>query len=80
MSKSTAKQNIKTIVSAIKAEEQSLRSLYPILNQQNTIAMAILLVSLCSLFGVATLYYLASIPAWLCIILAAFITSISYEL
>ena len=80
MSELTAKQNIKAIVTAIKAEEQSLRARFPILNQQNTLAMIILLVSLCSLIGVATLYYLAIIPSWLCIILAAFITSISHEL
>lgn len=80
MSELTAKQNIKAIVTAIKAEEQSLRTRFPILNQQNAIAMIILLASLCSLIAVATLYYLAVIPSWLCIILAAFITSISHEL
>ncbi|MAD88582.1 MAG: hypothetical protein CMK64_02665 [Pseudoalteromonas sp.] len=80
MSEFTAKQNIKTIVSAIKTEEQSLRARFPILNQQNLIAMVILLLSLFSLLGVATLYYFALIPAWLCIILAALITSIFHEL
>ncbi len=80
MSELTAKQNIKAIVTAIKAEEQSLRTRFPILNQQNAIAMIILLASLCSLIAVATLYYLAVIPSWLCIILAAFITSVSHEL
>ncbi|MCF2856648.1 fatty acid desaturase [Pseudoalteromonas sp. SMS1] len=80
MSKLTAKQNIKAIVTAINSEETSLRARYPILRQQNSIAMVILLLSLCSLIGVATLYYLAVIPAWLCIILAAVITSIAHEL
>ncbi|WP_440053828.1 fatty acid desaturase [Pseudoalteromonas sp. T1lg65] len=76
----TAKQNITAIVSAIKAEEQLLRARYPILNQQNGIAMVILLLSLFSLIGVAVLYYFALIPAWLCILLVAFITSIAHEL
>ncbi|NKC19574.1 fatty acid desaturase [Pseudoalteromonas sp. S4498] len=76
----TARQNIKVIVTAIQAEEQSLRSRYPILNWQNSIAMVILLLSLTALIGVALLYYFAVIPAWLCILLAAFITSISHEL
>ncbi|TQF66846.1 fatty acid desaturase [Pseudoalteromonas luteoviolacea] len=80
MSKSTAKQNIKAIVAAINAEEKSLRARYSILEQQNSIAMVIMLLSLCSLIGVATFYYFAVIPAWLCIILAAFITSIAHEL
>ncbi|RRS10490.1 fatty acid desaturase [Pseudoalteromonas sp. J010] len=76
----TSKQNINAIVTAIKAEEQMLRVRYPILNQQNSIAMMILLVSLSALIGVALLYYFAIIPAWLCVLLAAFITSISHEL
>lgn len=80
MPKLTAKQNIKIIVTAIQAEEQSLRARYPMLNQQNTIAMVILLLSLSSFIGVATLYYFTLIPAWLCIILAAFIASIAHEL
>ncbi|KZN62761.1 fatty acid desaturase [Pseudoalteromonas luteoviolacea] len=80
MSKLTAKQNIKAIVTAINAEEASLRARYPILSQQNSIAMVILLLSLCSFIGVTTLYYFALMPAWLCIILTAFITSIAHEL
>ena len=80
MPKLTAKQNIQAIVSAIKTEEQALRAKYPVLNQQNSIALVILLLSLLSLIGVASLYYMSLIPAWLCIILAAVITSISHEL
>ncbi|WP_419147426.1 fatty acid desaturase [Pseudoalteromonas 'SMAR'] len=80
MSTVTAKHNIKAIVTAIKAEEQALRARYPILDWQNGIAMVILLVSFGALIGVAALYYFALIPAWLCIILAALITSVSHEL
>ncbi|KZN46390.1 fatty acid desaturase [Pseudoalteromonas luteoviolacea] len=80
MSKLTAKQNINAIVTAIKAEETSLRARYPILEKQNSIAMVSLLLSLCSFIGIATLYYFAVIPAWLSIILVAFITSIVHEL
>nr|WP_136252626.1 fatty acid desaturase [Ningiella ruwaisensis] len=74
------RQNIRTIVRAIKTEEQSLRSRFPILNQQNTIGMATLLVSFSALVGLGSLYYFGLIPAWLCIILAAVVTSISHEL
>ncbi|WP_062570149.1 fatty acid desaturase [Pseudoalteromonas arabiensis] len=80
MSKLTAKQNIQAIVAAIKVEEQQLRARYPVLQKQNGIALGILFLSLSALVGVALLYYYAFIPAWLCIILAAFITSISHEL
>ncbi len=80
MSKLTAKQNIQAIVAAIKVEEQQLRARYPVLQKQNGIALGILFLSLSALVGVAQLYYYAFIPAWLCIILAAFITSISHEL
>ncbi|ALU44577.1 fatty acid desaturase [Pseudoalteromonas rubra] len=80
MPKLTAKQNITAIVTAIKAEEKSLRARYPILEKQNGIALVILLLSLCAFTGVAALYYFAAIPAWLCILLVAFITSITHEL
>lgn len=80
MSKLTAKQNINAIVTAIKAEEASLRARYPILKWQNGIAMVILMLSLCAFIGVAALYYVAVVPAWVCIILVALITSIAHEL
>lgn len=41
MSTVTAKQNIKAIVAAIKAEEKSLRARYSMLNWQNGIAMMV---------------------------------------
>ena len=80
MTQLTAKQNIQAIVKAIKAEEALLRQKHPLLMHQNTLGMAILLLSLSALIGVGTLYYFAIIPAWLCIILAAIATSISHEL
>ncbi|MCQ8879053.1 fatty acid desaturase [Pseudoalteromonas shioyasakiensis] len=76
----SAKENIQTIVKAIKAEEARLRQKHPLLAHQNTLGMAILLLSLAALIGVGTLYYFAIIPAWLCIVLAAIATSISHEL
>ena len=76
----SAKENIQAIVKVIKAEEAKLRQKHPLLAHQNTLGMAILLLSLSALIGVGTLYYLAIIPAWLCIILAAIATSISHEL
>lgn len=76
----SAKENIQVIVKAIKTEEGKLRQKYSLLAHQNALGMTILLLSLGALIGVATLYYFALIPAWLCIILAAIITSISHEL
>ncbi|MBQ4832115.1 fatty acid desaturase [Pseudoalteromonas sp. MMG010] len=75
-----AKENIQAVVRAIKAEELKLRQKYPVLAHQNTLGMAILLISLSALIGLGLLYYLAIIPAWVCIILAAIATSISHEL
>ncbi|MGB0948455.1 MAG: fatty acid desaturase, partial [Pseudoalteromonas marina] len=77
MTQLSAKQNIQAIVKAIKAEEAVLRQKYPLLAHQNTIGLVILLFSLSALIGVGVLYYLAIIPAWACIVLAAMAASIS---
>jgi len=76
----SAKEYIQAIVKAIKAEEAKLRAKHPLLTHQNTLGLVILLLSLGALVGVGFLYYLAIIPAWLCIILAAMAASISHEL
>lgn len=75
-----AKDNIKTIVKAIKTEENLLRNKYPLLAHQNAIGLIIMLASLAALFGAASLYYYAIIPAWVCVVSAAVITSISHEI
>jgi len=80
MTQLSAKQNIQSIVKAIKAEEASLRQKHPLLAYQNTLGLIILLLSLSALIGVGVLYYLAIIPAWFCIVIAAIATSISHEL
>ena len=80
MTQLSAKQNIQSIVKAIKAEEALLRQKYPLLTHQNTLGLVILLLSLSALIGVGALYYLALIPAWVCIVLAAIAASISHEL
>ncbi|MBB1296087.1 fatty acid desaturase [Pseudoalteromonas sp. SR41-7] len=80
MTQLSAKQNIQSIVKAIKAEEALLRQKYPLLEHQNTLGLIILLLSLSALIGVGVLYYLALIPAWVCIVLAAIAASISHEL
>ncbi|MBH0059001.1 fatty acid desaturase [Pseudoalteromonas sp. SWXJZ94C] len=80
MNQLSAKQNIQAIVKAIKTEEVLLREKHPLLAHQNTLGLAILLLSLGALIGAGVLYYLAIIPAWVCIILAAIATSISHEL
>lgn len=73
-------ENVRAIIQAIKDEEVRLREKYPILAYQNLLGMGILLVSMASLIGLGVLYYHAMIPAWACVLLAAFVTSISHEL
>lgn len=80
MTNPNAKEKIKTIVQSIKAEEKRLRDKYPLLSYQNALGMLIMLSSLAALVGLATLYYFSVIPAWLCVVLAAMVTSISHEL
>lgn len=80
MNSSSSNQRIQTIVKAIKKEEQLLRARHPLLAHQNTIALTLLVVSLSAMVGVGFLYFLALIPAWLTIVLAAFFASISHEL
>jgi fatty acid desaturase len=80
MTNQNAKETIKTIVKAIKTEEKLLRSKYAFLSHQNILGLSITLLSLAALIGLGTLYYLAIIPAWLCIVLAAVVTSISHEI
>ncbi|MDT0595515.1 fatty acid desaturase [Glaciecola petra] len=75
-----AKEAIKTIVKAIKSEEALLRKKYPILAHQNTLGMVIMMVALAGMISTGVLYYLAIIPAWVCIIVAAVFASISHEL
>ncbi|MGQ8366346.1 fatty acid desaturase [Glaciecola sp. 1036] len=80
MTNQLAKEKIRTIVNAIKSEEKRLRAKYPVLSHQNTLGLIILLTSFATLIGLASLYYYAIIPAWVCIILAAMVTSISHEI
>ena len=46
----SAKENIQAIVKAIKAEEAKLRQKHPLLAHQNTLGMAILLLSFSALW------------------------------
>ncbi len=80
MTNQDANETIKTIVRAIKTEEKLLRSKYAFLSYQNVLGLSITLLSLAALIGVGSLYYMALIPAWLCVVLAAVITSISHEI
>ncbi len=74
------REQIKAIISAIRSEEQALRKKYSFLAHQNTIGMAILILSVAAMVGLGALYYHAVIPAWLTIILIAMVASISHEL
>lgn len=75
-----AKESIKTIVKAIKTEEKRLRDNYPILVYQDYLGLAITLTAFGSLIALGALYYYGIVAAWLCIILAAIVTSISHEI
>lgn len=80
MTQITAKDSIKTIVRAIKNEEKAIRARYRWLAHQDILGLSITMLSFFSLIGLATLYYFALIPAWLCVIAAAVVTSISHEI
>ena len=76
----TVEQRIADIVTAIKAEEQRLRAKYSILQYQDYIGFAIMLLSLGGMVASGYLYYVDIIPAWFCIVLAAIFASLSHEL
>ncbi|MGK0499941.1 MAG: fatty acid desaturase [Oceanicoccus sp.] len=76
----SAEQRIAHIVATIKAEEQRLRKKYSFLKYQDWIGFAVMLVSLSGMIASGYLYYQAVIPAWACIISAAFFASLSHEL
>lgn len=80
MTNQTAKENTKIIITVIRAEEKLLREKYPLLGHQDFLGLGIMVLSLSALIGLGSLYYMALIPAWLCIVLAAIVTSISHEL
>lgn len=74
------RQQIKTIVQAIRTEEAALRKKYSFLAYQDMIGMLVLLLSLSSMITLAALYFNAVIPAWLAVISIAVVASISHEL
>lgn len=76
----SVEERVQRIVSVIRAEEQRLRNKYSILKYQNSIGLAILLLSLGGMIGSGYLYYLDVIPAWLCVVTAAIFASFSHEL
>ncbi|KAF7775144.1 hypothetical protein PCIT_a1262 [Pseudoalteromonas citrea] len=72
-------QHIQAIVQTIKTEEQRVRSQFSILAYQNILGALFLLVSLSGMLGVAWLYYISYLPAWLSIFTIALLTSIAHE-
>lgn len=76
----SVEQRIADIVTTIKAEEQRLRAKYSILQYQDWIGFAIMMLSLGGMVGGAYLYYVDIIPAWFCIVSAAIFASLSHEL
>ncbi len=76
----TNNEKAKAIVQAIIKEEKRIRAKYPVFAHQNILGFAILLVSLSTFLGVATLYYFDVVPAWVAVILLALAASISHEL
>ncbi|MEN8778442.1 MAG: fatty acid desaturase [Glaciecola sp.] len=80
MTDSHAKQKIRAIVGAIRSEDAKIRARFPVLAHQNTIGLLLTVLSFVMMVGLGYLYFLEIIPAWLCIILAAMVASISHEL
>lgn len=76
----TSNQHIQAIVKAIKLEEQNLRARHLFLAHQNSLGLLIVLACVAAFISLGCLYYLAIIPAWLCVIAAAFVASISHEM
>ena len=76
----SVEQRVKKICSVIRAEEIRLREKYSFLQYQDLIGFSIMLLSLAGMVGSAWLYAVDTIPAWLCIILAAVFASLSHEL
>jgi fatty acid desaturase len=80
MNSFTDAQKIHNIVSSVKKEDDRLRKKYTFLNQQDSIGLFILIVSLFGMITCATLYYYAFISAVVCIIITAIFASILHEL
>ncbi|MFQ3235570.1 MAG: fatty acid desaturase [Paraglaciecola sp.] len=76
----SAQQQSRHIIQAIRSEEQSWRQRYPILQYQNWLGMGILLLALAVMLTSGYLYYLELIPAWACIVMAAFGAALSHEI
>lgn len=71
---------IKQIQSAIRQADAQLKERHPILLHQNAIGLTICLVSLLGMVLSGYAYIIDMIPAWACILISAFFTSISHEL
>ena len=80
MNSFTDAQKIHNIVLSVKKEDDRLRKKYTFLNQQDSIGLFILIVSLFGMITCATLYYYAFISAVVCIIITAIFASILHEL
>lgn len=76
----STQQQIRLITQAVRHEEQRLRTRFAILKYQNGIGLFILLFALAGMLTSGYLYYLGSIPAWVCIIAAALFASLSHEI
>lgn len=61
----SAQQQIRHIIKAIRAEEQILRQRFPILHYQNWLGLGILLCALAGMLSSAYLYYLQDQPFYL---------------
>jgi fatty acid desaturase len=76
----TDQESIKNIEQAIRSAEVKLRAKHTWLKHQNAIGAAILFVSLAGMILGGWAYIEGAIPAWLCIINAAFFASLTHEL
>ncbi|MEP2653565.1 MAG: fatty acid desaturase [Paraglaciecola sp.] len=80
MQSTSDKEIIREIINYIKNQEKTLRVQLPLLNQQNTLGLSILLLSVLGFVTSGFLYFIGVIPGWACIILGALSTSIAHEI
>lgn len=79
-SRNNSKEQTRTIIQAIRAEEATLRAKYRFLTHQDLIGMTVLLMSMTSMLTLSALYFYNLIPAWFATVSIAIVASISHEL
>lgn len=75
-----AQERSAIIRQAVAADGERWRQRYPILRHQDALGLGILVFALGGMLGCATLYIQGVIPGWLCLLLNAWLASLTHEL